>query len=80
MILKLGMRHQAIKLYKNYINHDPGLTLTHFMARSTYVTYPRSQVSVYRTIVDGIFPSVFRYTPHRLAKVERGTEVERSEG
>ena len=31
--------------------------------------------------VDGIFPSVFRYTPRlRLAKVERGTEVERSEG
>ena len=35
MILKLGMKHQAIELYKVYINHDPGLTLTYFMARST---------------------------------------------
>ena len=23
------------ELYKVYINHDPGMTLTHFMARST---------------------------------------------
>ena len=29
MILKLGMKHQAIELYKVYINHDPGMTLTH---------------------------------------------------
>ena len=28
MILKLGMKHQAIELYKVYINHDPGMTLT----------------------------------------------------
>ena len=35
MILKLGMKHQAIELYKVYINHDPGMTLTHFMARLT---------------------------------------------
>ena len=34
MILKLGMKHQAVEL-KVYINHDPGMTLTHFMARST---------------------------------------------
>ena len=27
MILKLGMKHQAIELYKVYINHDPGMTL-----------------------------------------------------
>ena len=32
-----------------------------------------------RPILDGIFPSAFRYTPHRRAKVGRGTEVERSE-
>ena len=35
MILKLGMKHQAVKLYKVYINHDPGMTLTFFTARST---------------------------------------------
>ena len=34
MILKLGMLHQELKLYKDYINDDPGLTLTNFMARS----------------------------------------------
>ena len=35
MILKLGMKHQAMELYKVYINHDPGMTLTFFTARST---------------------------------------------
>ena len=35
MTLKLGMKHQAMELYKVCINHDPGMTLTFFMARST---------------------------------------------
>ena len=35
MILKLGMKHLGMELYKVYINHDPGMTLTYFMARST---------------------------------------------
>ena len=30
MILKLGMKHQAMELFKVCINHDPGLTLTFF--------------------------------------------------
>ena len=50
MILKLGMKHQGMEFYKVYINHDPGMTLTYFMSRSTLVAYARSQVSVYRTI------------------------------
>ena len=50
MFLKLGMKHQGEELYKVYINHEPGMTLTYFMARSAEVAYPRSQVSVYRTI------------------------------
>ena len=29
MILKLGMQHQCLKLYKVYIHDDPGLTLSH---------------------------------------------------
>ena len=49
-ILKLGMKHQAMELYRVYVNHDPGMTLTYFTAKSTLVAYPRSQVSVYRTI------------------------------
>ena len=39
MILKLGMQHRGLKLYKVYINDDPGLTLTFFMARSNLVSY-----------------------------------------
>ena len=35
MILKLGMKHQAIELYKVCINRDPWVTLTYFTARST---------------------------------------------
>ena len=35
MILKLGMKHQAMEFYKICINHDPGMTLTFFTARST---------------------------------------------
>ena len=37
MILKLSMTQQAIELYKVYINHDPGMTLTYFTAMSTKV-------------------------------------------
>ena len=39
MILKLGMLHLGLELYKAYINDDPGLTLTYFMARSNWVAY-----------------------------------------
>ena len=37
MSLKLGMRHEGQKLYKVYLNHDPGVTLTYFTARSKEV-------------------------------------------
>ena len=43
MILKLGLKHQAIEHYKVCINHDPGMTLSYFITRSTKVPYPRSQ-------------------------------------
>ena len=33
-----SMKHQTIELYKVYINHDPGMTLTYITARSTWVT------------------------------------------
>ena len=39
MILKLGMSHWGLKLYKVCINDDPGLTLTYFTARSNLVPY-----------------------------------------
>ena len=39
MILKLGMYHWGLKLYKVYVNDDPGLTLTYFTARSNLVPY-----------------------------------------
>ena len=30
MILKLGVKHLGMELYKAYINHDPWMTLTYF--------------------------------------------------
>ena len=30
MIMKLGLKHQAMELYKIFINHDPGMILTYF--------------------------------------------------
>ena len=39
MILKLGMQHQELQVYKKYINDDPGLTLTYATARSNWVAY-----------------------------------------
>ena len=35
MILKLGMKHQAMVFYCFYINHDPVMTVAYFTARST---------------------------------------------
>ena len=35
MNLKLVMKHQGEKLYKVYINHDLGVTLTYFVASPT---------------------------------------------
>ena len=39
MILKLGVKHLGMELYKVYINHDPGMTLTYFTARSISVSH-----------------------------------------
>ena len=39
MTLKLGMRYVDLKLYKVYLNDDPGLTLTYFTTRSNLVAY-----------------------------------------
>ena len=36
---KLGMKHRCLKYSNVYINHDPVMTLTKFMARSTWVAY-----------------------------------------
>ena len=34
---ELGLKHQWLKYYNVYINHDPVMTMTQFMARSTWV-------------------------------------------
>ena len=34
---KLGLKHQWLKYYNVYINHDPVVTMTNFMTRSTKV-------------------------------------------
>ena len=58
MIFKLCMDNQGLKVYKVYINDDPGLILTYFTARSSLVKFAycaliyqtNSQVGIYRTI------------------------------
>ena len=39
MILKLAIKHRRLKLYKVYINDDPGMTNTYFMQRSNLDAY-----------------------------------------
>ena len=36
---KLGVKHLWLKYYNVYIIHDPVMTLTYFMARSTWVDH-----------------------------------------
>ena len=36
---KLGVKHRWLKYSNVYINHDPVMTLTKFVARSTWVAY-----------------------------------------
>ena len=36
---KLDVNHRGLKYYNVYINHDPVMTLTQFMARSTWVDH-----------------------------------------
>ena len=51
MFLKKMSPGGCLPLPLGYIHaYDPGMTLTYFMARSAEVAYPRSQVSVNRTI------------------------------
>ena len=37
--MKLGVKHRHLKYYNVYINPDPVVTLTQFMARSTWVVH-----------------------------------------
>ena len=37
---KLGVKHRWLKYSNVYINHDPVMTLTKFMARLTWAAYP----------------------------------------
>ena len=54
MILKLGMKHQAIELYKVCINHDPDLFLrqgqlrlpTHLNGENCYNVISRAKLAV----------------------------------
>ena len=55
LIMKFGMEHYVLKLYKVYINDDPELTYFTAMsnlAKLVFCNYskPGYQVSVYRTI------------------------------
>ena len=37
--MKLGVKHPWLKYYNVSVNHDPLMTLTKFMARSTWVVH-----------------------------------------
>ena len=37
--IQLGVKHRWLKYYNVYINHDPVMTLTQFMARSSWVVH-----------------------------------------
>ena len=37
ILIQVGMEHQREELYKVYINHDLGMTLTYFTARTKKV-------------------------------------------
>ena len=39
MTLNLGMQHRVLKYYQICSNHDTGMTLTYFAARSNLVPY-----------------------------------------
>ena len=39
MIFRLGMQRLGLKLYTVYINDDPVLTLTYFMAKLNVIAY-----------------------------------------
>ena len=50
MILKLGMQHRGLEVYKINMNDDPGLTLTNFTARSNWVAYTFNGEKCYKVI------------------------------
>ena len=39
IILKLGMKHRGVEVYKVFIIHGPEMTLTYLLARLTWVVY-----------------------------------------
>ena len=56
MILKLGMKHQAMEVYKVCVKYDPGMSI---VVQNKFVSiYLRSQVSIYRTIGPLVFQTV----------------------
>ena len=57
--MKLGVKHRWLKYYNVYINHDPVMTLTQFMARSTWGIH---------CIHDGDVNLTFRTEPRKFGK------------
>ena len=63
MTFILGMTHQGKELYKVYINHYPGMTLTYFTARLTKVAYAFewSKVGKWHLIVGNLLGRRFMF-------------------
>ena len=51
--LETCMQHQGLKLYKVYINDDPGLTMTYFMARSNWAAYTFELGKLFQSYITG---------------------------
>ena len=49
MILKLGMKHLGMQLYKVYMYHDPGMTLTYFTGLPMHLNWNGAQQSLYKS-------------------------------
>ena len=86
MILKLSMKHVGMELYKVYINHDPGMTLTYckfgnfrvtFISRIFYFQiiseFLNSRVSVhlfYKVYCDSLLARTLNSRGNQFAKIK----------
>ena len=70
---KLGVKHLWLKYYNVYINHDPVMTLTQFMARSTWVyhAFKWGKLLIAETLdsVSTVFNEIAQHPPHTLCAV-----------
>ena len=55
--MKLNVKHPWLKYYNVYLNHDPVMTLTKFMARSTWVAHAFEWEKLLKCHLKGLKPA-----------------------